>query len=80
MQQCATAARLVGAKAPIRIDCRQQVAGGDYYLFDLNMKPNMTGAARPGREDQDSLAALAARAIGWNYPDLVTNMLRQAWP
>jgi D-alanine-D-alanine ligase-like ATP-grasp enzyme len=80
MQQCATAAQLVAAKAPIRIDCRQRVARGDYYLFDLNMKPNMTGAARPGREDQDSLSALAARAIGWSYPDLLLNMLRQAWP
>jgi len=80
MQQCATAAQLVEAKAPIRIDCRQQVAGGDYYLFDLNMKPSMTGAARPGRENQDSLSALAARALGWSYPELLTNMLRQAWP
>lgn len=80
MQQCATAAQLTGAQAPIRIDCRQQVAGGSYYLFDLNMKPNMTGAARPGRENQDSLSALAARAIGWSYADLLTNMLRQAWP
>jgi D-alanine-D-alanine ligase-like ATP-grasp enzyme len=79
MQQCATAAQLVGAKAPIRIDCRQQAAEGKYYLFDLNMKPNMTGAARPGRENQDSLSALAARAIGWSYPDLLLAMLRQAW-
>jgi D-alanine-D-alanine ligase-like ATP-grasp enzyme len=79
MQQCATAAQLVGAKAPIRIDCRQQMAGGEYFLFDLNMKPNMTGAARPGRENQDSLSTLAARAIGWSYPDLLLAILRQAW-
>lgn len=79
MQHCATAARLVGAKAPIRIDCRQGTHGEDYYLFDLNLKPNMTGPGRPRRANQDSLSALAARAIGWNYAALLTNMLRQAW-
>lgn len=79
MADCATAARLVGAKAPIRIDCRQRVEDEAYYLFDLNMKPNMTGAGRPGRENQDSLSALAARAIGWDFAALLVNMLRQAW-
>jgi hypothetical protein len=48
-------------------------------MFDLNMKPNMTGAGRPGREDQDSLSCMAAREIGWSYGDLLVNMLRQAW-
>lgn len=61
--QCEKAAELVRAKAPIRIDCRQD-AEGKYFLFDLNMKPNMTGASRPHRASQDSLAALAARKIG----------------
>ncbi|MFD1143745.1 ATP-grasp domain-containing protein [Larkinella insperata] len=76
--QCEKAAQLVGAKAPIRIDCRQDEAGR-YFLFDLNMKPNMTGAGRPGRADQDSLSALAARHIGWSYADLLLNMLAQSW-
>lgn len=79
MADCATAARLVGAKAPIRIDCRQAAAQEVYYLFDLNLKPNMTGAGRPGRANQDSLSALAARAIGWDFGALLTNMLHQAW-
>lgn len=78
MQQCEQAAQAVDALAPIRIDCRQNKAG-HYYLFDLNMKPNMTGAGRPDRTDQDSLTALAARRIKWSYSDLLTNMLSHAW-
>lgn len=78
MQQCEKAAQLINAKAPIRIDCRQDVAG-TYYLFDLNMKPNMTGPGRPGRDDQDSLSALAGRRIGWSYQDFLLNMLAQQW-
>ncbi|WP_236384073.1 ATP-grasp domain-containing protein [Chitinophaga filiformis] len=77
-KQCESAAALVGAKAPVRIDCRQDEQG-NYFIFDLNMKPNMTGAARPHRQDQDSLSALAARKIGWSFPDLLINMLRQQW-
>jgi len=77
-KQCEEAANLVKAKAPIRIDCRANSAG-QYFLFDLNMKPNMTGAARPHRQDQDSLTALAARKIGWSFDDLILNMLNQHW-
>jgi len=77
-KQCETAAELVNAKAPIRIDCRANTEG-NYFLFDLNMKPNMTGASRPQRGDQDSLTALAARQIGWTYADLLLNMLQQRW-
>ena len=76
--QCETAAQLVNAKAPIRIDCRQN-SEGHYYLFDLNMKPNMTGTSRLHRADQDSLTALAARKIGWSFDDLILNMLYQRW-
>lgn len=76
--QCAEAAALVEARAPIRIDCRGR-ATDDFQLFDLNMKPNMTGAGRPGRDDQDSLSCMAARVVGWSYGDLLDNMLRQAW-
>lgn len=77
-RQCEQAATLVEAKAPIRIDCRAD-ATGKFFLFDLNMKPNMTGASRPHRMDQDSLTALAAREIGWGFTDLLINMLRQRW-
>lgn len=77
-RQCEKATKLVNAKAPIRIDCRAN-ADGKYFLFDLNMKPNMTGASRPHRQDQDSLTALASRKIGWNFNDLIMNMLNQHW-
>ncbi|MBC7533769.1 MAG: hypothetical protein H7318_19555 [Oligoflexus sp.] len=60
---CEKAGDLVGSKAVIRVDCRHNTKGL-YEIFDLNMKPNLTGAGRPGRSDQDSLVALAARAIG----------------
>ncbi|QJD95311.1 ATP-grasp domain-containing protein [Mucilaginibacter robiniae] len=77
-RQCETASALVDLKAPIRIDCRAN-AQGQYFLFDLNMKPNMTGPSRHHRRDQDSLTALAARKIGWSFADLLVNMLHQAW-
>ena len=77
-KQCEKASKLVNIKAPIRIDCRASI-DGKYFLFDLNMKPNMTGASRPHRQDQDSLTALAARKIGWNFDDLILNMFNQQW-
>ena len=43
------------------------------------MKPNMTGAGRPGRDDQASLSAISARAVGWDYADLLLCMLDGAW-
>lgn len=78
MEACNRAAQLVGASAPVRIDCRQNEQGV-FCLFDVNLKPNMTGTGRPGRDDQDSLTAMAARAIGWSFPSLVKNILHQAW-
>lgn len=78
MDACAKAFEAVGALAPIRIDCRAD-ASGNYKLFDLNAKPNMTGAGRPGRDEQDSLSAIAARASGWSYGDLLEAMLDGAW-
>ncbi|MEJ8631853.1 hypothetical protein P0F65_22840 [Sphingomonas sp. I4] len=71
---CVTAAALVDARATIRIDCR---ADGDglFKLFDLNMKPNMTGPGRPKRDDQDCLSAISARADGWSYSDLCKRYL-----
>ncbi|MEP7258539.1 MAG: carboxylate--amine ligase, partial [Flavitalea sp.] len=76
--QCEKAALIVGGKAPIRLDWRAN-ASGEYFLFDLNMKPNLTVASRPHRADQDSLTALAARKIGWSYTDLLINILKQKW-
>ncbi|MBN9295763.1 MAG: ATP-grasp domain-containing protein [Filimonas sp.] len=76
--QCVIAAKLVEARAPIRVDCRSDFMGS-FYLFDLNMKPNMTGASRPHRGDQDSLIMLAARKAGWTYADLLLNILHQRW-
>ncbi|MCA0199861.1 MAG: ATP-grasp domain-containing protein [Proteobacteria bacterium] len=78
LEHCIAAARLMQARAPIRIDCRGDGAG-EMRLFDLNMKPNLTGAGRPGREDQDSLSTIAARAMGWSYGDLLCDMLAHAW-
>jgi hypothetical protein len=78
LRHCERAADLIGARAPIRIDVRAS-ATGQFLLFDVNMKPNMTGPGRPGRDDQDSLTAIAARAVGWTYPELLINILRQAW-
>lgn len=78
MEACRTATTLVQSRALSRIDCRAD-ADGAFRIFDLNMKPNLTGAGRPGREDQDSLTAIAARAYGWSYAELLVHMARLAW-
>ncbi len=75
---CVAAAALVDARAAIRIDCRED-RDGVFRLFDLNMKPNMTGPGRPGRDDQDCLSAIAARAEGWCYVDLLQAMAWARW-
>lgn len=75
---CELAAKVIGAKAPIRIDCRKN-KNNEYLIFDLNMKPNMTGASRPHRKNQDSLTMIAAKGIGWTYSDLILNILSQNW-
>lgn len=77
-EECANAAKLFKIKSVIRIDCRQD-SNGDYYIFDLNMKPNMTGAGRANRQNQDSLTMIASKAIGWEYRDLLLNMLATRW-
>ncbi len=77
-QNCESAAKLLNIKAPIRIDCRANEKG-EYFLFDLNMKPNMTGPSRPQRKNQESLSLLAAKKIEWSYFDLLKNMLNQSW-
>lgn len=38
----------------------------------------MTGPGRPGREDQASLTAMAAAAIGWDYGTLLQKILASA--
>lgn len=78
IDHCVAAAALVDARAAIRIDCRAD-RHGSFKLFDLNMKPNMTGPGRPGRDDQDCLSAIAARADGWRYVDLLQAMLAAPW-
>ena len=35
----------------------------------------MTGPGRPGRENQASLTALSAAALGWDYSTLLRSML-----
>ena len=78
IEACVAAAEKVDTRALIRIDCRRS-RDDVYKLFDLNMKPNMTGPGRPGREDQDCLSAIAARADGWRYADLLQAMLQARW-
>jgi hypothetical protein len=78
IDSCGSAAALVDARTAIRIDCRDD-RDGTFKLFDLNMKPNMTGPGRPGREDQDCLSAIAARAEGWSYVGLLLGMFAAKW-
>ncbi|PYH97999.1 D-alanine--D-alanine ligase [Aspergillus ellipticus CBS 707.79] len=80
MQQCEQIAKLIGATAPIRVDIRRFRDESEFAIFDINMKPNMTGPGRPGREDQASLTALAATAIGHNYGSLLSKILDSAQP
>lgn len=77
-KKCEMAANLIGARAPIRIDCRKN-RNGIYNIFDLNLKPNMTGTSRSHRSDQASLTTIAAKRIGWTYSELIKNMFFQNW-
>ena len=54
------------------------IVQGPFKLFDLNMKPNMTGPGRPGRDDQDSLVCMAAAAHGWSFQDLLCYIVHNA--
>lgn len=69
LASCRTAAERIGARAPIRID-RREDAGGIWRIFDVKLGPTMTGPGRPGREDQLSLSGMAAAAAGMRYGDL----------
>ncbi|HUD27322.1 MAG TPA: biotin carboxylase [Novosphingobium sp.] len=77
-EACERAGALLRIRSPMRIDCRAD-ANGAFLLFDVNAKPNLTGAGRPGRADEDSLSTIAAAAAGWSYPDLLVAALRAAW-
>ncbi|XHG03732.1 hypothetical protein AWENTII_007024 [Aspergillus wentii] len=78
MRECEEVGVFLGATAPIRIDIRRFREGGRFALFDVNLKPNMTGPGRPGRKDQASLMALAAQERGWDYPAFLRYMLGNA--
>ena len=43
-------------------------------MFDFNPKPNLTGAARPHRMNQNCLTKISAAAQGWSYFDLLHKM------
>ncbi|GKT43605.1 D-alanine--D-alanine ligase [Colletotrichum spaethianum] len=79
-RECEKAAEVLGVTAPIRIDVRrfENSPGSKFALFDVNMKPNMTGPGRPGRDDQASLTLMAAEALGWDYPELLRQILHTA--
>ncbi|KAH8673089.1 hypothetical protein BGZ61DRAFT_361829 [Ilyonectria robusta] len=75
--ECERAARVLGLTAPIRIDVRRfkNTADSPFALFDVNMKPNMTGPGRPGRDDQASLSLMAANGLGWDYKEFLRRIL-----
>ena len=75
---CRQTAEPLELRALSRIDCRADEAG-NYYIFDYNPKPNITGAVRPHRMDQDCLTMIAARALGWSYFDLLQKMINTRW-
>lgn len=78
LKACRAVGEHIDARAPIRVDCRKD-SEGVFLIFDVNLKPNMTGPGRPGRRDQLSLTGIAAGAEGMNYRDLVLKMLEGAW-
>ncbi|KAK3724889.1 hypothetical protein LTR37_000937 [Vermiconidia calcicola] len=79
-RQCEKVAESLRITAPIRIDVRRvsKKGGAPFAMFDINMKPNMTGPGRPGREDQASLTAMAAQKLGWSYAQLLKHILSSA--
>lgn len=77
-EACREAVRLLRLKGWTRIDCRCG-EDGKYKIFDFNLKPNMTGNVRPGRENQNSLVMIAAESIGMTYFDLLKKMTEYRW-
>ena len=78
IDNCTEAYRLLNLKAPIRIDCRKD-NDGRYYIFDVNMKPNMTLGSRNHRKNQDSLVMIAARKAGLSRIELLQAFINTAW-
>ena len=78
IQNCIRAYEILELKAPIRIDCRQNI-DGEYIIFDVNMKPNMTLGSRRHRKEQDSLVMLAAQQAGMSRMDLLKSFIDTAW-
>jgi D-alanine-D-alanine ligase-like ATP-grasp enzyme len=80
--ECEQVAALMSLTAIMRIDVRRftEDPGSKFALFDVNMKPNMTGPGRPGRDDKASLSAIAAAELGWDYSSLLMEMLGSAQP
>ncbi|ORY30211.1 hypothetical protein BCR39DRAFT_529982 [Naematelia encephala] len=80
-EKCELVASIGEATAPIRIDCRRlNESGGDFVLFDVNVKPNAGGPGRPGRDSQAALTTMAAEAIGWSWPEFAREIVRGARP
>ncbi|RNJ59143.1 hypothetical protein D7B24_003236 [Verticillium nonalfalfae] len=78
-RECENVARALGVTGPIRIDVRRYGPSDPrFVIFDVNMKPNMTGPGRPGREDQACLSLLAAGGLGWDYQRLLKEILGTA--
>lgn len=77
-QACSSIMKELQLKALIRIDCRLH-SDGEYKIFDINLKPNMTGASRPHRLNQDSLTMIAASAKGLTYFELLELLLDTKW-
>ncbi|RPB01316.1 glutathione synthetase ATP-binding domain-like protein [Choiromyces venosus 120613-1] len=78
-QECIRVAQILNLTSVARIDIRRKSEeGGQFFLFDVNLKPNLTGAGRPGRDDQDSLCAMAAKEYGWGYPEFVRRCIATA--
>ncbi|OTB03131.1 hypothetical protein M426DRAFT_74258 [Hypoxylon sp. CI-4A] len=77
IEECKQAARVLVVAAPIQIDARRfkESKLSKFALFDVNMKPNMTGPGRPDRDDQASLTLMAACALGWDYQELLRHVL-----
>ncbi|OKP14144.1 hypothetical protein PENSUB_138 [Penicillium subrubescens] len=78
MRECETVAGLLQTRAPLRIDIRRFGPKSRFALFDINMKPNITGPGRPGRDDQTSLMGLAADSMGWDYATFLKYVLASA--
>lgn len=78
VKACEEAVKKHDLKGLVRVDCRADESG-EYKMFDFNLKPNMTGAVRPHRMNQNSLTMIAAEAIGWNYADLLKAMYDTRW-